>query len=523
MRSAFYEHHGSSTKSLADSSLTDIELKAYDDDDFKEDEEAVVHLQPDAEKALMDIEHNIVGWDGLDDPENPKNWPSKQRYRALMIIASMGFVIPLASSMVSPGVLIMNREFKNKNLELTTFVISVNVLGWAFGPLLFAPLSDIFGRRRVLDFANINFVIWQIGCALAPNIYSLVVFRFLVGIGGAGCLTLGGGTITDLFTTRESGAASALFAMGPLFGPVIGPIAGGFLAQRLGWRYAYWTLLAFGGFITAISTTFGRETHPAVLLERKAQFLRKSTGNTALVNYYYRHHPERTRKDHFLISFKRPIKMISQSPICAIMCVYMSIMYGILYLLFTSMPIVFHERYGWNPEKTGLSYLGIGIGLLLGLIIIGKTSDSILVKLAAANGGIAEPEMRLSMSAGFVALLPIGLFWYGWTVEKHTHWIVPILGMVVIGFALMGAFVPIQTYMIDAFSAHSAAAIAALTSTRSIVGAVLPLAGAKMYTKLGNGWGNSLLAFVALAMIPPMWWLYKRGGLLRKRNPVMLD
>ncbi|CCX31838.1 Similar to Uncharacterized transporter C1529.01; acc. no. Q9USN4 [Pyronema omphalodes CBS 100304] len=546
MRSVVFENRGSSAKSLADSSMTDIELQPYDDD-IKEDDEKEAHLQGDVEQALMDLEHCIVGWDGVDDPQNPKNWPRKERYRSLMMISLMGFVMsvpltptahpnskdfnqltnilfsPLASSMVSPGVLIMNREFKNRNLELTTFVISVNVLGWAFGPLLFAPLCDIFGRRRVLDFANMNFVIWQIGCALAPNISSLVVFRFLVGLGGAGCLTIGGGTISDLFSTMESGAASAVFAMGPLFGPVVGPIAGGFLAQRVGWRYAYWTLLAFGGFITTLATIFGRETHPAVLLERKAAALRKSIGNPALINYYYRHHPERTRKDIFIDSFKRPIKMVVQSPICAIMCLYMSIMYGILYLLFTSMPLVFYQKYSWDPEKTGLSYLGIGTGLFLGLIIIGKSSDSILMKLAAANGGVAEPEMRLSMSAGFVSLLPVGLFWYGWSVENHTHWIVPIIGMMFVGFALMGVFVPIQTYMIDAFKGYSAAALAALTSSRSVVGAVLPLAGAPMYKKLGYGWGNSLLAFVALAMIPPVWLLYKRGGQLRKRNPVRLD
>lgn len=116
--------------------------------------------------------------------------------------------------MFAPGVSVMNKEFGNKSVELSTFVVSAMVLGWTFGPLILSPLSEIFGRRRVLDGANLFFCVWQIGCALAPNIGCLIVFRFFAGIGGSGCLTIGGGVISDLFAPDQRGVASALFALG---------------------------------------------------------------------------------------------------------------------------------------------------------------------------------------------------------------------------------------------------------------------------------------------------------------------
>lgn len=76
---------------------------------------------------------------------------------------------------------------------------------------------------------------------------------------------------------------------------------------------------------------------------------------------------------------------------------------------------------------------------------------------------------------------------------------------------------PIQTYLVDAFTVHAASAIAANTVLRSLAGAFLPLAGPKMYAALGYGWGNSLLAFIALAISPVAWIFYRYGETIRKK------
>jgi len=112
-------------------------------------------------------------------------------------------------------------------------------------------------------------------------------------------------------------------------------------------------------------------------------------------------------------------------------------------------------------------------------------------------------------------LVPIGLFIYGWTAEKHVHWIVPIIGTAFVGVGLLATFMPIMTYLVDAFTIYAASAIAVSTILRSLAGALLPLAGRKMYQTLGLGWGNSLLAFIALAMCPMSWIFFRYGERIR--------
>jgi len=104
----------------------------------------------------------------------------------------------------------------------------------------------------------------------------------------------------------------------------------------------------------------------------------------------------------------------------------------------------------------------------------------------------------------------------GWTAEKHVFWFVPILGTGFVGLGLLATFLPIQTYLVDAFTLYAASAIAAVTVLRSLVGALLPMAGPALYEKLGLGWGNSLLGFIALALIPVPWFFIKHGERIRK-------
>ncbi|KAG8160987.1 hypothetical protein KVR01_009251 [Diaporthe batatas] len=126
---------------------------------------------------------------------------------------------------------------------------------WLAGSAWSAPLSEQFGRKivsaqepssasyrcpltvQVLDISTAIFAIWELACALAPNITSLLIFRIFSGLGGSACLSIGGGIVSDLFDSNERGVATAVFALGPLLGPVIGPIVGGFLSQEAGWRW----------------------------------------------------------------------------------------------------------------------------------------------------------------------------------------------------------------------------------------------------------------------------------------------
>ncbi|TVY17719.1 Efflux pump radE [Lachnellula arida] len=462
---------------------------------------------------LEEIDPNFIEWDGEDDPENPRNWPARKKWTNAGLLSAMTLVTPLASFMFAPDVELVLREFHSTNSVLAALVLSIYVFGYCFGPLIAAPLSELYGRVPVYHVSNFLFVILTIACALSNSLNMLIVFRFLAGAGGSTAVTIGGGSFGDLFKAEERGAAISLWTMGPIVGPVIGPVCGGFLAQAMGWRWVFWLLSILGSVLTVAMLVFLQETYPVVLLERKAARLRKSTGNPNLKSSLAL---EISPSELFKRTIFRPIKMFI-SPIVLLLSIYMAFVYGILYVLLTTLTQVFIQTYGFSRGIAGLSYLGLGIGMIIGLVVFSQTSDRGMQRLAAKNDGVVKPEYRFPpmIPAGF--LIPGGLFVYGWTAEYAVHWIVPIVGMGLVGLGIMGVNMPISAYLIDAFTIHAASALAANTILRSLFGAFLPLAGPVLYGRLGLGWGNSLLAFVAVAMIPipVLFWRFGEGLRMR--------
>jgi ABC-type nitrate/sulfonate/bicarbonate transport system permease component len=159
---------------------------------------------------------------------------------------------------------------------------------------------------------------------------------------------------------------------------------------------------------------------------------------------------------------------------------------------------------------------------MMGMFIVAKTSDPTVIRLTKANNDVYAPEMRLATCLPFALLIPVSFFWYGWTTEKGVHWIVPILGLLPFGIGAMGIFASIQTYFIDAAGVYAASGMAGLTASRCLFGAFLPLAAPEMYSKLGLGWGNSLLGFIALGLIPAPALIYRYGGRIRAKYPIKL-
>jgi multidrug resistance protein len=384
------------------------------------------------------------------------------------------------------------------------------------GPLILSPLSEIYGRRPILNYATAFFALWQIGRAAAPSLGSLITFRFISGFGGSACLTIGGGVISDMFQVQQRGLANAMFSLGSLFGPVIGPNIGGFIAQRAGWRWVYWVLLIVCGLLTSIIILVNQETNPSVLIRHKTQRLRKELGRDDLQSAYdLNKDTNATRKQAVLAQgIMRPLRMLFYSPILILLAIYLSFIFGLLYLIFTTVTSLFIDVYKWSPELCGLAYLGIGLGFIIGIAVVAKTCDPTIVRLTKANNNVYEPEMRLASSIIFAFFIPISFFWYGWSADKHTHWVVPIIGLLPFGFSMMGIFAPIQTYFIDVSGPYAASAVAGLTAVRCVFGAFLPLVGQSMYSSLGLGLGNSLLGFITLGLIPVPALIYRYGGVV---------
>lgn len=313
-----------------------------------------------------------------------------------------------------------------------------------------------------------------------------------------------------------------IWNLGPLFGPSIGPIIGGFLAETIGWRWDFWIVLIVAVVITALIEIFNKETNHRVLIQKKVDRLQKETGRTDLKSCYVGDDSGPSKARLLLNGLIRPTKMLCLSPLVFFLSLYIAFIYGCLYLLFTTMTGVFEQTYGFSTGMAGLVYIAIGLGNLASWIFVTMFSDRTVVRLTKANNGVFEPEMRLSICICFGFFIPITFFWYGWSTYYKTHWIVPVLSLVPFGIGISGIMQTVMTYLVDCYPAYASSAIAANTVLRSLAGAFLPMAGTPMYNALGLGWGNSLLGFISVAMIPIPLLFYKFGGRMRKAQTFKL-
>ncbi|OAP65784.1 hypothetical protein AYL99_01756 [Fonsecaea erecta] len=455
--------------------------------------EVAVAGTPSAQSSvpLMDLERGIVGWDAIDDPANPKNWKRKKRDFLMFQMATMATISPMASSLCAPGIESTMKDLHEPSRVLGSLMITIYVLGYAIGPLFLAPLSEIYGRYPVVMISSWTLVAWLLGCSFAPDMPSLIVMRFLAGVGGSAIITISPAVVGDLYPIERRAFGSAIIVGSQSLGPIVGPICGGFITEYLSWRWSYWILVLCAGTTTAVITFFTKESNAVVILERKVRKMRKMLGRPELVSAL-----QRPMSAHELL------KLLAKSPIVLFISIYVATAYALLYLMFTTLPTVFEEAYGWSLQLTGLSYLGLGIGTFVALFVLIRYNDAQVVKLMKNNNGVFEPEMRLATTTWCGIMLPMSLIWYGWVTDKHAHWASAVVGTVPYGIGMLGIFLPFQTYMVDAFPLHAASAIAAPTVMRSLFAAFLPLAAPPLYQSLGLGWGNTLLGFLALAMIP---------------------
>ncbi|KAH8889096.1 MFS general substrate transporter [Thozetella sp. PMI_491] len=448
----------------------------------------------------------------------PLNWPTWKKGINFGIIIFFTFLSPLASTMTSSSANVIMESFNSDNEQLAAFVTSVFILGYALGPLVIAPLSEMYGRVPLYQGCGVLFLIFNIACAVANSLGSLIVYRLLAGAAASCPLTIGAGSISDMVSKERRGSAMALWMIGPIFGPTLGPLICAFLTEAKGWRWNFWLMAILTG--AALVAGLGlRETNPSTLLQRKTNFLRKQTGHPHL-----RSALDQGKTPGFLFrsAIARPLKMLFLSPIVFLLSLYMATVYGYFYLSFTTFDRVFQGDYGFSLGISGLVYIGMGLGCAIGTAWCGPFSDWLIRRLAARNGGTSKPEHRLPTLLIASVLVPAGLFWYGWSAKAKAHWIVPIIGTGVVGAGIQITMTAISVYMVDAFTAYAASAMAASAVLRSLSGSLLPLAGNSMFNSLGVAWENSLLAFIAAAMIPVPIIFIKYGERIRLRFAVEL-
>ncbi|KAL1634727.1 hypothetical protein SLS56_002129 [Neofusicoccum ribis] len=465
---------------------------------------------------LPDREEYVVEFDGPEDPMHAQNWPLKKKLLTAVMLGYTTLTAAFGSSIFSSATRVVAQKF-GVSTEVGILGVSLYVLGFATGPILWAPASELYGRRKPLVIASFGFSIFFIACATAKDLQTVLLCRFWSGFFGACPLTIVAAVFSDMFDNRTRGIAITVFSMTVFTGPLLAPFIGGFITMSyLGWRWTQYIVSFMGFFAFAMNLLFLEETYPPVILVQKAEELRRRTKNWGI--HAKQEEIEIDFKELVEKNFSRPLRMLISEPIVLLLSIYMAFVYGILYLFLTAYPIVFQQTHGMNLGVGGLPYFGMILGQLLAGTFIVLRQPGYQRKLAA-NNDWPVPEWRLpEVIIGGVAFA-VGLFWFAWTgYTKDIHWIVPTLSGLCSGFGLMAIFLQSLNYLVDAYLMFAASAIAANTFLRSLCGAGFPLFATYMFNGMGVQWAGTLLGCVAAVLVPVPILFYLKGAKIRERS-----
>jgi hypothetical protein len=248
--------------------------------------------------------------------------------------------------------------------------------------------------------------------------------------------------------------------------------------------------------------------------------MRKTTGNPDLYTEYDGMSSTALLHKNLI----RPFRLLATQPIIQVLSLYLAYLNGILYLMVATFPDVWTTIYRESESVGSLNYLSLTVGMAIAMQLGTRVADRVYQRLRANNGGVARPEFRLPILCAGACIVPIGLFWYGWSARQSIHWIMPNIGAAIYAGSTVVQLVCVQGYLIDTYQLFAASAMAAVMVLRSLLGFALPLIAPSLYTTLGFAWGNSLLAFIAIFIgIPSPLFLWFYGERLREKSTYARD
>ncbi|KAI1609066.1 major facilitator superfamily domain-containing protein [Exophiala viscosa] len=448
---------------------------------------------------IDDKEEFIVEFDGVDDPEHPQNWAFGTKIIMSIILSYITFLASFASAIYSPAIGQVSHEF-HVSTEVGVLGLSLYVLGFAFGPILWGPLSEILGRKNPLLVAMFGFSLFAVAAATAKDYQTLMLTRFFSGFFAAGPLAIVPACFADMYDDSQRGIAITAFAMAVFVGPFASPFTGGFITEsHLHWRWTMY-IASIMGWLGTFLMLFTHETYPPTILVTKAGHIRRETKNFAI--HAKQEEIEVDMAELINNNFMRPIRLLCTEPIVFLITLYMSFIYGLIYLFLSAYPLIFSGVHGMSLGVGGLPFIGLIIGQLCGGIYIMIDQIQYKKKLQR-NHGVQIPEWRLPPAIVGAVCFSIGLFWLGWTgFSKDIHWMAPTASGVVTGFGVLCIFLQCFNYLIDTYLMFAASAIAANSLLRSFFGAGFPLFATQTFNNLGIQWAGTLLGCLAAVMIP---------------------
>ena len=272
--------------------------------------------------------------------------------------------------------------------------MSVYLLATAFGPLLIGPLSELYGRRVVLHTTSVWFLIWNIVCGFAHTKGLLIAARLMAGLGASAIYALGSGVLGDVWRSDERGRSLGIYSLLPLFGAAAGPIIGGYITEYTTWRWMFWSTSIFQAIMIVISIPLFRETHGPTILRHKAKELRRSTGNSRYYTEDEALGKGRSISWVLMRSFSRPIRLLLFHPIIQVQACLSAFDYGITYITLSTYSDIWTLEYHESISKSGLHYLAMCLGEIVGAQIGGPLLDLVFRRMKQRANGVEMPEFR---------------------------------------------------------------------------------------------------------------------------------
>jgi DHA1 family multidrug resistance protein-like MFS transporter len=457
----------------------------------------------------------LVTWNGPDDPENPMNWSHWKKIWVMCQVSLLTFSVYIGSAIYTAGIEGVMQEY-HVSLVAATLGLTLFVAGYGLGPMLWSPLSEMpyIGRMPIYLFTLFLYIVLQVPTALATNFGMLLAFRFITGFVGSPVLATGGATIADIYAPKKQAYGLTIWGAFAVCAPAMGPIVGGFAAHAKGWRWTIWELTWLGSFTFVLLFLFFPETSSSNILYRRAVRLRKATGDQRHKSMSEIEAESMSGRDIAMMMLVRPFTLNFQEPIVLLLNLYIGLIYALFYLWFESFPVVFVGIYHFKEQLFGLAFLGMLGGVLVMIPPFFYYLYTVQEKMFDENGQI-KPEKRMTIAIFGSFIIPVCLFWFGWTSRPSIHWIVPILGSALFPIAALLLFNAVLSYLTDAYPRYTASVLAGNDLVRSAFGAGFPLFGTAMYHNLGVGWASTLLGLLSCAFIPIPILLYYYGERIR--------
>ncbi|TFB00124.1 Caffeine resistance protein 5 [Trichoderma ghanense] len=472
----------------------------------------------------------LVDWYSTDDADNPQNWSSKKKVFVVLQIYLYTLAVYIGSAIITPSQPFIEAKF-GVGPEVASLGLSLYVLGYGIGPLLFSPLSEIplIGRNPPYIVTFGIFVAISAGTATVNNFPALIVLRFLQGFFGSPCLATGGASLGDIYNLVKLPYALTGWAAFATAGPAIGPILSGFSVPATNWHWSLWEILWLASPVFVFMFFFLPETSTPNILLRRARRLRRVTGNSHLQSQSEMEQARLKVKEIVVQNLWRPFQINLFDPSVLFTSLYTGLMYGIFYSFFEVFPFVYStglpgrasptNGYGMNAGEVGLIFLSISVGVSIAIAFY-VAYLRFVFEPELKTQGLGKPERRLVCGLPTSFLVPIGLFLFGWTGNSSPKipWIVPTIGITIFVVGIFTVFQVIFIYIAISYPVYSASLFAANDFVRSSIGCGAIHFSRPLFINLGVGKGVSLLAGLSCGGVIGIFVLYFYGATLRRKS-----